>query len=74
MAYHSNPELDRAFNLGADSRLAGVPADLCPYHGDDNRSLRDAWENGWRHVQAFYGCDVPAHLRRRLPEVREMAS
>ena len=74
MPYQSNPELDRAFNQGADARLAGTPVEMCPYRGDGQRSLRQAYESGFWHVQAFWGCDVPAHLRRRLPEVREMAS
>lgn len=59
-------DLRRAFNVGADSRIAGRPVATCPYGRDD---LRRSFEHGWTSADREWGADVHPSRRTRLPEV-----
>ena len=53
---HSDASLFRAFNLGSDSRIAGLAESSCPYR---HNSVRwSYWRSGWRHVDTCWGADV----------------
>jgi hypothetical protein len=50
----------KAFNLGSDARLAGLPLAANPYQEPE---LHDCWWRGWQHVAK--------HWPRQLPPVPE---
>ena len=62
------PEYDRAkaFNIGSDARIAGLPLSYNPYIV--NTVLYKEWIRGWRDVHRYWGIFalVPVKL---LPEI-----
>lgn len=64
-----NPAIARAFNLGSDARLAGVPLSDNDYSSDQKDEYQ-SWRRGWNDVHYFWGHDSK-RLYRPLPPIRE---
>ena len=63
----------RAFNAGADARLAGWPRGYNPYDRLAESALYQAWRRGWLHTDAHWGCDARLYPKwpvRPLPAVK----
>jgi ribosome modulation factor len=62
----------RAFNLGCQARLAGLPLSANPYGDLADIHPRRAWAEGWRHVDHYWGGGVRGRWRyAALPAVTE---
>ena len=59
-------ERARAFNLGSDARLAGVPFTAC----ESPCELKAMWQDGWLDVHRFWGHWSKTPVKR-LPWVPE---
>lgn len=57
-----------AFNAGCNARIKGRPISDRLHVPSESRS---AWQHGWLHTQAFWGCDNP--VARPLPDVAQPA-
>ncbi len=45
----------RAFNIGCDARIAGIPLKDNPYHSRGQESLHNKWRIGWMDVAVNWG-------------------
>ncbi len=62
------PEWTTAWNAGCDARLAGRPVSANPYSRVlGTHVLSQAWREGWRHVEQFWGVDA----RKPVEPLRE---
>lgn len=67
-----NDKRCRAFNLGCDARLFGVPIKRNPYSTEDFH-LRSEWVRGWSHVEKYWGADVKEKWDVKLKELSFVA-
>lgn len=62
--------LAKAFNLGANARLMGLPVDACPKHEDFNWG--HYWRMGWHDVDRNWGSKARWPILM-LPEITRHA-
>lgn len=70
-------EINRAFNLGSDARIHGLPLTANPF--ESRKALGDTylwqmWVNGWRHVNSSWNVDNQYYPVGNLPPVRHTPS
>lgn len=64
------PEMNRAFGLGSDARLSGLPESVNPYRDPQMDAERRYWIRGYRHLARYWASEAaPGRVVRRLPEV-----
>lgn len=70
--YEMTGQLARAFNLGCDARLAGLPETANPYTSDGRREWY-SWRAGWHDCAIWWGCYVAGRWAiMSLPLVRSL--
>lgn len=67
-----SPEARRAFNLGADARLAGRSLAANPYEHLGERVEYRLWKRGWEDVAGHWGDWNPE--AKPLPAVERLAN
>lgn len=50
--------LARAFGLGCDARLAGLPLSACPFPCRGGAEMGYWWRRGWRDVHYYWSADA----------------
>ena len=66
---------DRAFNLGCDARIAGVPLGHNPFsRAIEDLNFQRCWTEGWYHVSVFWGIDNKDRPILHLPRVEGTAA
>ena len=51
-------DFTRAFNAGADARLAGQPQEACPHRRHVDSQLYRGWLAGWWDVNLHWGSEA----------------
>ncbi len=69
--FEVDEDVTHAFNLGCDARIKGIPVTSNPYGNGEEKQLFFNWDQGWHHVQAYWGNGVHGRwFYRKLSRVR----